>query len=51
MLDWLIEGGTVVDGSGGRRSRADVGVRDGRIVEVGRITEGARERVDATAPG
>jgi N-acyl-D-aspartate/D-glutamate deacylase len=47
MLDWLVEGGTVVDGSGGAPFVADVGVRDGRIVAVGRITEGARERVDA----
>jgi len=47
MLDWLIEGGTVVDGSGAAPVRADVGVRDGRIVEVGRITSAARERVDA----
>ena len=47
MLDWLIEGGTVVDGSGGAPFRADVGIRDGRIVEVGRITGAARERVDA----
>src|SRR6188768_2725800 len=48
MLDWLIEGGTVVDGSGSAPFRADVGVRDGRIVEVGRITGASRERVDAS---
>jgi N-acyl-D-aspartate/D-glutamate deacylase len=47
MLDWLIEGGTVVDGSGAAPFSADVGVKDGRIVEVGRITAAARERVDA----
>ena len=47
MLDWLIEGGTVVDGTGGAPFTADVGVRDGRIVAVGKITEAARERVDA----
>jgi len=47
MLDWLIEGGTVVDGSGAAPFTADVGVQGGRIVEVGRITGAARERVDA----
>jgi N-acyl-D-aspartate/D-glutamate deacylase len=47
MLDWHIEGGTVVDGSGGLPFTADVGVKDGVIVEVGKITSAARERVDA----
>ena len=47
MLDWLIEGGTVVDGNGGAPFTADVGVKDGRIVEVGTITTAAKERVDA----
>ncbi len=47
MLDTLIEGGTVIDGSGAAPFAADVGVRDGRIVAVGRITEGARERIHA----
>ncbi|MDY7227807.1 N-acyl-D-amino-acid deacylase family protein [Hyalangium rubrum] len=48
MLDLLLEGGTVIDGTGAEPRTADVGIRDGRIVEVGRITEAARERVDAT---
>ncbi len=47
MLDSLFESATVVDGTGKTPFTADVGVRDGRIVEVGRITEAARERVQA----
>jgi N-acyl-D-aspartate/D-glutamate deacylase len=37
----------VVDGTGAPAATADVGVKDGRIVEVGRITGAASERIDA----
>ena len=47
MLDLLVSGATVVDGSGAAPMTADVGVKDGRIVEVGRITGAARERITA----
>lgn len=47
MLDTVIEGATVIDGSGAAPCTADVGLRDGRIVEVGRITSAARERIAA----
>jgi N-acyl-D-aspartate/D-glutamate deacylase len=47
MLDLVIRGGHVVDGTGAPRRRADIGVRDGRIVEIGEISGQARRTVDA----
>src|SRR5215510_145266 len=53
--DLVIRDGMVVDGSGFSRYRADVGVKDGRITEIGRIRGSARTTIDAegrfVAPG
>ena len=55
MLDSVIRGGTVVDGTGAPARQADVGIRDGRIVEIGKISDDAAETIDAdglvVAPG
>ncbi|MGY1436299.1 N-acyl-D-amino-acid deacylase family protein [Streptomyces reniochalinae] len=58
MLDHLITGATVVDGTGAPAYRADVGLREGRIAlvaEPGTVREHSRTRQDATglvlAPG
>ena len=47
MLDILIRGGNVIDGTGAPARRADVGVRDGRIVAIGNIDEAASKTLDA----
>ncbi len=45
--DLVVRGGTIVDGSGMPRYRADVGVDDGTIVAVGRIDGKGRQEIDA----
>ena len=47
MRDLSVRGGTVVDGTGGPAYVADVGILDGRIVEIGDRVP-ARKELDAT---
>jgi N-acyl-D-aspartate/D-glutamate deacylase len=55
VLDLIVRGGTLIDGSGRPRSTADIGVIGDRIVALGRLDEAARAVVDASglvvAPG
>jgi N-acyl-D-aspartate/D-glutamate deacylase len=48
MLDYVIRSGTVIDGTGGPARQADVGIKDGRIIQVGDVTDDAAEILDAT---
>lgn len=48
MLDVVIRGGSIVDGSGGPARKADLGICDGRIVAIGSVDQEARETIDAT---
>src|SRR5580658_7407530 len=47
MYDILIRNGTIVDGSGMPRFRADLGIANGKIAAIGRLHENARETIDA----
>ncbi|HYM29689.1 MAG TPA: amidohydrolase family protein [Candidatus Cybelea sp.] len=45
--DLVIRNGTIVDGSGAPRYRADLGIKAGKIATIGRIASPAGETVDA----
>ena len=48
MFDLLIQNGMVIDGTGSPEMRADVAVKDGKIVRVARkICEEAKQVIDA----
>ena len=55
MYDVIIKGGSVVDGTGTKPITADVAIKDGLIVEVGRISSSANKTINAegllVAPG
>ena len=48
MLDLLLKGGLVVDGTGSPAKLSDIGILDGRIVAIGEIDESAAEVIDAS---
>ena len=39
MLDWIIRGGTLLDGSGRDGVAADLGIRDGKIAAIGGLRD------------
>ncbi|MGE0387664.1 MAG: amidohydrolase family protein [Gammaproteobacteria bacterium] len=55
MFDLVIRAGTVVDGTGAPGREADVGIRAGRVAQIGRIAGPAARTIDArglvVAPG
>jgi N-acyl-D-amino-acid deacylase len=55
MYDLILKGGRIYDGSGMPSYHGDVGVKDGKIVEVGRLNGGTKRTLNvdglAVAPG
>ncbi len=56
MYDYILRGGTVVDGTGGPSYQADVAIKDGKIAKIAQVIDcAAKEVIDVTgfavAPG
>jgi N-acyl-D-amino-acid deacylase len=55
QFDLIIRGGMVIDGTGAKRVRADIGIRQGHIAEIGDLGAAAGPSIDAkglmVAPG
>ena len=47
--DLLIKNGLIVDGSGMPAFRGDVGIKNGKIVEIGKLSGAAGRTIDAVA--
>jgi N-acyl-D-amino-acid deacylase len=47
VLDLVLENGRVVDGTGNPWFLGDVGIKDGKIVEIGRVNQRGVETIDA----
>ena len=47
MSQIAIRGGTIIDGTGGPAHRADLGIRNGRVEEIGETVRGDEE-IDAS---
>ena len=45
--DLLIKNGLIVDGSGMPAFRGDVGVKNGKIAEIGKLSSPAKKTIDA----
>ena len=47
QYDLIIRGGMIIDGSGNEPFEGDIGVRDGRVVKVGKVDGAGKRTIDA----
>jgi len=47
MLDYIVRNGTIIDGTGKEGFPADIGIKNGHIVSIGRVDDEARRTIDA----
>ena len=45
--DLVVKNGTIIDGSGGARYHADIGIKDGKIGSIGRVDAKTARVIDA----
>ena len=48
MLDYVIRNASVIDGTGSPTTTGDIGIKDGRIVSLGTVTEPGATELDGT---
>ena len=48
MFDLLIRNGTIINGTGSPSFYGDIGIKDGKIVRIGKGLTGAKQTIDAT---
>ncbi len=46
-FDLVVRGGTIADGPGGELFESDVAIRDGKIVQIGKVSSAGNEEISA----
>ena len=47
MYDLIIKNGTIIDGTGSPRKISDIAIKDGKISEIGKVSEQSRRVINA----
>ena len=48
MLDLIIRNGTVIDGTGSPKFKADIGIQDDLVIRIGEVTDSASSEINAS---